>query len=85
MPRRWAAALVPLTERARNRLLPWIGKLHDPIRIGEHSQTAFSFGLAWDWAEATGDTELTHALADAARLVYAACAIKRAKDVTRTR
>ena len=25
-------------------------KLHYPIRIGEHDQTAFSFGLVWDWA-----------------------------------
>ncbi len=30
-------------------------KLTRPIRIGEHDQTAFSFGLMLDWARAAGD------------------------------
>jgi hypothetical protein len=41
----WAAALRPLETEAASRLKTWIPKLHYPIRIGEHSQTAFSFGL----------------------------------------
>jgi hypothetical protein len=37
------------------RLENWAGKLRYPIRVGEHDQTAFSFGLLWDWAAVAGD------------------------------
>jgi hypothetical protein len=69
--RRWAAALAPLEAAAAERLAAWIPKLHYPIRIGEHDQTAFSFGLAWDWAQATGDRRLRNAIQDAAKRFYA--------------
>jgi hypothetical protein len=36
---------------AHSRVLP---DLYYPIRIGEHDQTAFSFGLMWDWAGVAG-------------------------------
>ncbi len=48
--RQWSAALKPLEGAAVSRLQDWLPKLSNPIRIGEHDQTAFSFGLAWDWA-----------------------------------
>ena len=51
----WAAALRPLTEAAVARFKEWLPKLANPIRIGEHDQTAFSFGLILDWARSTGD------------------------------
>ena len=50
----WAAALRPLTEAAVARFKEWLPKLASPIRIGEHDQTAFSFGLILDWARSTG-------------------------------
>lgn len=68
--RQWAAALQPLEALAAARLKTWLPKLHYPIRVGEHDQTAFAFGLVWDWARATGDTEMTALLADAARRFY---------------
>jgi Protein of unknown function (DUF2891) len=68
----WAAALQPLETEAASRLKTWIPKLHYPIRIGEHDQTAFSFGLAWDWAAIAGDTEMRRVLTDAAQRFYAA-------------
>ena len=37
----------PLEREAAQRLEDWLPKLHYPIRIGEHDQTAFSFGLSW--------------------------------------
>ena len=49
--------LEPLTSAAISRIADWLPKLTAPIRIGEHSQTAFSFGLMLDWARATGDDE----------------------------
>ncbi len=55
---RWASALTPLTRAAVGRIADWLPKLTAPIRIGEHSQTAFSFGLMLDWARATGDAAL---------------------------
>ncbi|HEX4649737.1 MAG TPA: DUF2891 family protein, partial [Steroidobacteraceae bacterium] len=47
---RWSATLRPLETEAASRLASWLPKLHYPIRIGEHDQTAFSFDLIWDWA-----------------------------------
>jgi hypothetical protein len=51
----WATALKPLEEAAMQRLKDWLPKLSKPIRIGEHDQTAFSFGLILDWAQTAGD------------------------------
>ena len=68
--RQWSATLAPLETLAATKLKAWLPKLHYPIRIGEHDQTAFSFGLAWDWAQATGDKEMTALLADAAQRFY---------------
>ena len=51
--RTWAANLAPLEQEAVARVSDWLPKLTAPIRIGEHSQTAFSFGLMLDWARAT--------------------------------
>lgn len=53
--RRWAAALDPLAKAAAARIRTWAPKLTHPIRIGEHNQTAFGFGLILDWARAAGD------------------------------
>jgi hypothetical protein len=55
--RQWAAALRPLEDAAVQRLREWLPKLTNPIRIGEHDQTAFSFGLVLDWARTAGDKE----------------------------
>ncbi|MGH8138949.1 MAG: DUF2891 domain-containing protein [Steroidobacteraceae bacterium] len=68
--RQWAAALAPLEAEAASKLESWIPKLHYPIRIGEHDQTAFSFGLIWDWAGTTSDTQMRALLTDAARRFY---------------
>ncbi len=55
---RWRSALEPLERVAAERLKEWIPKLTHPIRGGEHSQTAFAFGLVLDWAKTAGDREL---------------------------
>jgi Protein of unknown function (DUF2891) len=68
--REWASVLRPLETEAASRLKSWVPKLHYPIRIGEHDQTAFSFGLIWDWAGVAGDTAMRSVLADAARRFY---------------
>ena len=68
--RRWSAILAPLESEAVARLESWLPKLHYPIRIGEHDQTAFSFGLIWDWATVTQDAQMLDLLRDAAERFY---------------
>jgi hypothetical protein len=60
--REWLAALSPLEDEVARRLLRWLPRLTAPIRSGEHSQTAFAFGLALDAARASGHRELEDAL-----------------------
>ena len=66
----WSDTLRPLETTAAARLKSWLPKLHYPIRIGEHDQTAFSFGLIWDWAGVAADTEMRALLSDAAQRFY---------------
>lgn len=68
----WARNLAPLEQAAATRLRKWLPKLHYPIRTGEHSQTAFAFGLVLDWAETAGDTQMTELVTSAARRFYVA-------------
>jgi len=49
--KRWLAILEPLELALVANMETWLGKLAYPIRIGEHSQTAFAFGLFLDWAQ----------------------------------
>jgi hypothetical protein len=56
--REWVATLAPLERACAARLREWLPKLIYPIRAGEHSQTAFAFGLVIDWAKTAGDTEV---------------------------
>jgi Protein of unknown function (DUF2891) len=65
----WSRALAPLEAVAATRLKEWLPKLAYPIRVGEHSQTAFAFGLALDWARRSGDAELA-ALLESRSLAY---------------
>jgi hypothetical protein len=55
--RAWSEALAPLERAAVARLREWLPKLTQPVRVGEHSQTAFALGLVLDWARIARDTE----------------------------
>ena len=68
--REWSRTLEPLEREAAARIEAWLPKLHYPIRVGEHDQTAFSFGLMWDWAGVARDTHLRDLLSDASRRFY---------------
>jgi hypothetical protein len=56
--RKWSANFAPLEKVAAERIRSWLPKLYYPIRVGEHSQTAFAFGLILDWAQAVEDEEM---------------------------
>jgi hypothetical protein len=68
--REWSRALAPLEVESAQRFMAWLPKLHYPIRVGEHSQTAFAFGLLFDWAVASGDVGIARLLDDRARAYY---------------
>jgi hypothetical protein len=70
--RQWAAALEPLERLSVRRLAEWLPKLTRPIRIGEHSQTAFAFGLVLDWARTAGDADLERLVVARGRDYYGA-------------
>jgi hypothetical protein len=55
--REFAQNLHPLALAAVERLRDWLPKLRNPVRTGEHSQTAFALGLMLDYARSTGDTK----------------------------
>ena len=62
-----AATLAPLESAATDRLKAWLPKLSHPIRIGEHSQSAFSFGLILD---STNDPALKQLVIDRSRAFF---------------
>jgi hypothetical protein len=70
--RAWAEAIAPLERAAAARLRDWLPKLTRPIRIGEHSQTAFGLGLVLDWARVAGDRETESLVVARSRDFYAA-------------
>jgi hypothetical protein len=69
--RAWATSLAPLETEAAAHLTNWLPNLRYPIRIGEHDQTAFAFGLIWDWAEVTKNAAMTDLLRTKAQMFYA--------------
>jgi len=62
-----AKTLEPLETAAAERLKAWLPKLSHPIRIGEHSQSAFSFGLILD---STSDPQLRQLVVDRSRAFF---------------
>ncbi len=65
-----ATNLRPLEVAAEERLSDWLPKLTNPIRIGEHNQTAFSFGLLLDAARGSGDKDFERLLTRKIRDFY---------------
>ncbi len=68
--RQWAENISPLEAEAADRFRSWLPKLHYAIRTGEHSQTAFAFGLVLDWARAVGDEEMVDLIKGTALQFY---------------
>ncbi|HEY6644693.1 DUF2891 domain-containing protein [Povalibacter sp.] len=68
--REWTSALIPLEEEAAARVSNWLPKLAYPIRVGEHDQTAFAFGLIWDWAQTSRNAAMESLLRAKAQEFY---------------
>ncbi len=67
MAQRLATTLQPLEDAAGDRLKTWLPKLTAPIRIGEHDQSAFSFGLILD---STNDPKLAELVRERSRAFF---------------
>jgi hypothetical protein len=68
--RQLAQNLAPLERAALQRLKGWLPKLSHPVRIGEHTQTAFALGLMLDYARSVGDAPFAELVAGKARDFY---------------
>jgi len=70
--REWSANLKPLEDAAVERLTNWLPKLSNPVRIGEHDQTAFGLGLMFDYARAAKNEAFTKLIRDSAKKFFLA-------------
>lgn len=68
--REMAANLRPLEQVVLERLNAWLPKLSNPVRIGEHDQTAFGLGLILDYARGAGDRKFVDLLLSKAKQFY---------------
>lgn len=62
--------LTPLTELIVNRYLDFLPRLNYPIRVGEHTNTAFGISFAWDYANTLGVDTLKTLIENRARSFY---------------
>ena len=68
--KRWAQATVPVEQEAAQRIRQWLPNLTFPVRVGEHAQTAFAFGLIRDWAVVRGDKAMQELIDTTSRRFY---------------
>lgn len=54
--------LQPLTDLIVQRYLEFLPRLHYPIRVGEHTNTAFGLSFAWDYANTLHHVTLKSAI-----------------------
>ncbi len=62
--------LKPLADIIVRRYKEFLPKLNYPIRVGEHTNTAFGLSFAYDYAEALNDLELKQLIEKRARDFY---------------
>ena len=68
--RELSVILEPLEQIVAQRLADWIPKLTHAIRGGEHSQTAFAFGLVLDWARRSGEWQMARLIEERVEELY---------------
>ncbi len=62
--------LKPLTDLIVDRFMDFLPRLHYPIRVGEHTNTAFGLSFAWDYAKTLGQSEFKGLIEKRAREFY---------------
>ncbi len=68
--KRWAAHLQPLSDHIAQSYQDYLPKLVYPIRVGEHTNTAFGLSFAYDYAVAADDKDLLSAIKSNALRFY---------------
>ena len=66
----WAANLQPLADHISRAYIEYLPKLVYPIRVGEHTNSAFGMSFAYDYALAVGDTALERSIRESAIRFY---------------
>jgi hypothetical protein len=69
---RWRDILQPLERLCAQRMGEWLPKLSHPIRGGEHPNSAFALGLAFDWARTVQDSTMLSSIVEHSRRFYLA-------------
>lgn len=70
MARKLENALQPLTNVVVQKYIDFLPKLRYPIRVGEHTNTAFGLSFAWDYANVLNNDELKSAIEHRAKEFY---------------
>jgi hypothetical protein len=68
--KQWLVRLTPLENKIVANITSWLPKLSFPIRVGEHSQTAFAFGLMLDWSKVANNSEFYNLLDSTIHRLY---------------
>jgi hypothetical protein len=68
--KKWLAILTPLENKIVANVSDWLPKLSFPIRGGEHSQTAFAFGLMLDWSNTAANQKFGNLLKNTVLRLY---------------
>lgn len=63
--------LRPLTDLIVESFMDFLPRLNYPIRVGEHTNTAFGLSLAWDYAETFENKDLKSAIEESVSRFYA--------------
>ena len=67
---KWAEALQPLSDLIVEKYIEYLPKLVYPIRVGEHSNTAFGLTFAYDYAVTNNEAALKGLIEKRAREFY---------------
>lgn len=70
LARKLEANLQPLTSLIATKFQEFLPKLNYPIRVGEHSNTAFALAMAYDYAKATKNMPLLEMIKERANEFY---------------
>ncbi len=68
--KKWHTNIEPLADYISNAYIEYLPKLYYPIRVGEHSNTAFGLSFAYDYAQTVGDKVLSKSIQENALRFY---------------
>ncbi len=68
--RKWYNNIKPLADHISSSYIEYLPKLVYPIRVGEHTNTAFGLSFAFDYAKMVGDEKLLNSIKENALRFY---------------